>query len=606
MKNVFLASCLFCFNVASSVFALGKTEISGLKIPHLGVFYDSVHIVWNGLPKKAFESSCADYVVFLDGKKLPQTARENAACQNKNVAGYSKSFYKYYTKKVTSQDMLKTDVTFYHITGLESEKSYTVKVCAVNSRGKIIASSKEISFTTEKKPSAVLNVTDFGAISSEKVNSDEDETLKDFILENTRSIQRAIDSCPVGGIVKIPYGLFMSGSLQLKSNMTLLIDGELCGSPFAEHYDFGFLMYPYYTDRRFFGLLNADGAENLRIIGSGLVDGNGWKFEGMDSYPSLSWRTYSEEGDPDYKKNDVLALVKFMKGNKKTVYENGILASSCAKTFAQMQGKTLNMEDDELLSGSYSSRSTLAILRNVDGLFISGLTFINPANHIINIIDSANISVTSINELSYDCNNGDGIGIICSSNVFIWNNLIDAGDDSIVFSAGVGKSAFESGEKGVEDVSIFGNYIHHGHGGVAFGSHTALGIKRVFVHDNIFNHTDTPFRVKSAPSNGGEVCDSAFFDNAIAFCKDAFSLSTDYSDAGTISKYGPAEKMAVFHDITLSNCTVYKARSNTIIVLAKEGGESHYGIVFENVSFTGCSPYAMKPKLINCTDIIIR
>ena len=74
-------------------------------------------------------------------------------------------------------------------------------------------------------------------------------------------------------------------------------------------------------------------------------------------------------------------------------------------------------------NASSSSRSTTLLLRNVKNLFISDLLFLNPANHMINILDSENIVVTGITVFSYDCNNGDGVGLICSENALIYKPM---------------------------------------------------------------------------------------------------------------------------------------------------------------------------------------
>src|SRR5688572_30652838 len=60
---------------------------------------------------------------------------------------------------------------------------------------------------------------------------------------DTAAIQSTIDKCfnDKGGTVLIPAGDFLSGTLQLKSNVTLHIvaTGKLWGSPKREHYTAG-------------------------------------------------------------------------------------------------------------------------------------------------------------------------------------------------------------------------------------------------------------------------------------------------------------------------------------------------------------------------------
>ncbi len=558
---------------------------------------DCVYLVWNSL--MALDKNVCDYEVFVNGKKEKYSARKQAKRLNSFLDSYKTSFYKAFSKKVTGlpNGMNATDVSFFCVQNLNANTDYDFKVCAVSSSGKTLYESSSITVKT-KESGDVLSVERFGAKASKKISERTNlNGEKEFILANTKAIQSAIDSCPENGTVFVPKGIFMCGGLHLKSNMTLKIDGELVSSPFAEHYDYSFYMYPYYTDTRYWGMLNADGAENLVLCGSGIVDGNGWFSEDKDGKSSLDEKFYSEEGD-DTKS----PLLKFKKGNNKTVYTDGILAADCAESYFKIEGKSLeNAETDDLRS-AYSTRSTTVILRGVKGLVIDGLTFKNPANHMINLLNSQNITICNIKIFSYDVNNGDGIGLISSGSANIFNNFIDTGDDSIVFSAGVGKSAFEIEQDGVKNVEICGNYIHHGHGGVAFGSHTARGLEQIFVHDNIFNHTDIAFRIKSAPANGGYVKDVVFEDNAIACVNRPFSMSTEYSDAGTVSKYGAAERQAVFSDIIVRRCSVYKNSDYAIYIYADEK-TPHHDILFSDIEFSKEGNH--KQYIANCENFKI-
>ncbi len=420
---------------------------------------------------------------------------------------------------------------------------------------KFLSSVSLITMTSLAAFASTINIKDFGA------------SVKNKAAQNTKAIQKAIDSCPEGGTVVVPKGKFLSGSLHLKSNMTFKIDGTLLASENADDYDFGFLMYKYYTDTRYFGLLNADCAYNLTICGKGCVDGNGWMKEG-------EWSLNKEKYPVWYK------------GNNRLIYDYGIAAKNQSLKYLESQNLTPYTASKEELSRAYSVRSTLVIFRDVHNVTIKDLTFVNPANHVINILDSDFIDIDNVQIYSYNINNGDGVGLICSHDAKIHNCIIDAGDDSIVFSAGVGSAASTTGEEGVYNIDIFDNKILHGHGGVAFGSHTALSIHDVHIFNNTFDCNEMPLRMKSAPANGGEVYNVVFENNKINDCKQAFIFSTDYNDAGTVSKYGAADKMAVFHDIIVRDCTASKISKNSIFIYSKEGEEKHYNILFKNVHFS--------------------
>ena len=112
----------------------------------------------------------------------------------------------------------------------------------------------------------IYNIQDFGAKGDGK-------TL------NTKSIQAAIDKCfaEQGGTVLIPGGDFFSGTLELKSNVTLHIvaSGKLLGSPKREDYTAGKGVPPGNGNIVFLFAVNA---HHLSIEGKGTIDGNGLAF----------------------------------------------------------------------------------------------------------------------------------------------------------------------------------------------------------------------------------------------------------------------------------------------------------------------------------------
>ena len=129
------------------------------------------------------------------------------------------------------------------------------------------ASASPISPDDDKLSGArIYNIRDYGAAGDGK-------TL------NTLAIQKAIDAChnDKGGTVLIPAGDFLSGTIELKSNVTLHItaSGKLLGSPKREDYTAGNGVPPGNGNIVF---LYAVKAENIFIEGKGTIDGNGLAF----------------------------------------------------------------------------------------------------------------------------------------------------------------------------------------------------------------------------------------------------------------------------------------------------------------------------------------
>ncbi|MNK96109.1 Exo-poly-alpha-D-galacturonosidase precursor [compost metagenome] len=96
---------------------------------------------------------------------------------------------------------------------------------------------------------------------------------------DTAAIQAAIDTCSAakGGKVLIPAGVFLSGTLQLKSDVTFYLSegARLLGSPKREDYTAG-KGVPSGNGNIVF--LYAVNAERLSIEGKGTIDGNGLAF----------------------------------------------------------------------------------------------------------------------------------------------------------------------------------------------------------------------------------------------------------------------------------------------------------------------------------------
>ena len=101
----------------------------------------------------------------------------------------------------------------------------------------------------------------------------------------TTAIQKAIDACSKsgGGTVYLPPGTFLSGTIYLKSSVTLRLDPActLLGSKDLKDYPPTVQAFRSYTDNYTDkSLIYAEKAERIAIIGGGIIDGQGASFEG--------------------------------------------------------------------------------------------------------------------------------------------------------------------------------------------------------------------------------------------------------------------------------------------------------------------------------------
>jgi hypothetical protein len=105
-------------------------------------------------------------------------------------------------------------------------------------------------------PLKTVNVVDYGAVG-------------DGHTVNTDALQKALDACAAagGGVVRVPTGTFLTGTIALRDKETLALDAgaTLLGSMRVQDY-------------RPQHLIVADGAKNVAIVGPGTVDGQGFAF----------------------------------------------------------------------------------------------------------------------------------------------------------------------------------------------------------------------------------------------------------------------------------------------------------------------------------------
>lgn len=548
----------------------------GLRVPTLAFDANTVVLVWDG-PEG--NETVVDYRVYRDGAAVSGT-RDN---QNRfsPAKPYMDRFY------AEDAGRFHTAVVAHNFTvdGLTPATTYTFTVRALFADGTESPDSDPVTQTTAPVP-IVFDVTDYGA-------------RPDGSTVNTRAIQDAIDACTPGGVVRVPAGVYKTGALFLKSRMTLELaaGSTLLGSERAEDYPLGlgYRIYAYAPERRPPSLLNAfdvPGEYNdrrgaftdIRIVGPGTIDGNGWL---RGARPGAPETTADELGRP---------VPEYRASGESRVREDGRLARD------QYEQAVAQGVDSATAYGF--RRSSLITLRGVRNVYLGGFTVRNPAFHGIMALESENVAVNGVVHQTYDCNNGDGVEFGNSEGVIVFNNVFDTGDDSVNFAAGYGAGA--AGQRPMQNAWIFNNYFRRGHGAVVAGSHTGAWIQDVLAEDNVASGTDVALRCKSNTVNGGGARRLRFRRNAVRrFRRQAYVFTLDYAPPS--STFPPAAVPGRFQEVAVGDTSVEAGASPDDPSLHVYGARRedglyafHERIDFERVRFRDVNP-ALLDGLRNST-----
>lgn len=212
---------------------------------------------------------------------------------------------------------------------------------------------------------------------------------------NTKSINDAIKACSNsgGGTVRFPSGIYLSGSIELLSNVTLTLDAgaKILASPNLGDYD----DLGVESEGRNTSFIWARNATNISIIGRGIIDGNDMAFFDVDSLgPEWSVDYSRVRQGKDFK-------VRFPDGPLKTKDRPGMLM-----TFIECEN-----------------------------MLFEGITVQNAPNWNIHLACCKYVDFTNIKVLnSLLVPNSDGLDISQSQHVHVSGCTLIAGDDGIAIS----------------------------------------------------------------------------------------------------------------------------------------------------------------------------
>ncbi|HJZ69608.1 MAG TPA: glycoside hydrolase family 28 protein [Blastocatellia bacterium] len=314
-------------------------------------------------------------------------------------------------------------------------------------------------------PKRKFVITSFGAVGDGK-------TL------NTESFRKTIAACrdAGGGEVIVPAGTFVTGPIELASNMALVLEkgATIRGSEDSKDYDNPGGKAFSEAKTAVLPLISGANLSNVEIRGEGAIDGTGANW----------WKRFRAER----------------------------AAGVPAQGQPRQPGQPME-----------TPRPKLVWLIGCNRVRVQGVTLKNsPQFHLVPqrcrevLIEDVSIIAPA------DSPNTDAIDPTGSSNVLIRRCFIDVGDDNVSF-----KSNPKEGP--TENVLVIDCTFKHGHG-ASVGSNTGGGIRNITVQRCTFENADNGIRIKSARDRGGVVENIVYRDITMKNVGVAITINLFYFD----------------------------------------------------------------------------
>ncbi len=348
---------------------------------------------------------------------------------------------------------------------------------------------------------------------------------------NTEAFAKAINACTNvgGGKVIVPAGLWLTGPIQLKSNVNLVVERGALIQMTKDHSQYPMIKASskstnFVTASPIYGY----GLENVAITGEGIIDGAGetWRPVKKEKVTASQWKDFTSSGG--------------------TLSDNGKIwwptkeAMEGEHYVKELKKKKEDLSAEDYLPARDYLRPYMVYLINCKNVLLKDVTIRNSPKFVFYPNSCSNLTMDHVNIFNdYWAQNGDGIDISRCKNVLIYDCNVSAGDDGICMKS---SGSSDDGSPNLENVVIAKCVVYRGHGGFVIGSNTDGGMQNIFVDDCNFIGTDIGVRVKSNAGRGGLV-KNIYVKNI--FMKDiiheAILFNTYYEDmpAGKIKSNGP-------------------------------------------------------------------
>jgi polygalacturonase len=390
-------------------------------------------------------------------------------------------------------------------------------------------------------PDKTFSIKDYGAVG-------DGQTI------NTAAFAKAIDACVKsgGGKVIVPAGMWLTGPIQLQSNINLVVERGA--------------LIQFTGDRSLYPIIQMEGSssyvvaspiygsklKNVAITGEGILDGAGenWRPLKKGKATEGQWKEFNKSG---------------VVSNDGQVWWPSKEAMNGEEYLKKLKKEKPNATAEDYLPARDFMRPKMVVINNSDKVLIEGVTIRNSPNFVFNPNNCTNLTMRSVNIFNeWWAQNGDGIDISACKNVLIYKCNVSAGDDGICMKSSNVKTPDEAR---LENVVIAGCTVYHGHGGFVIGSNTDGGMNNIYVADCNFIGTDIGIRVKSNAGRGGLV-HNIFIKNIFMseIINEAILFDTYYEDVTAGKnvknvKTTVTDKIPQFEDFYISNVFCRSAKT---------------------------------------------
>lgn len=448
-----------------------------------------------------------------------------------------------------------TDMTYFKVEGLAPSATYGFTVRAVGEDGAVLsADSNTLQASTTAVPKR-YSVKDFGATGN--------GTQKDTV-----AIQKAIDACVEKNCeVYLPSGTYLSGALNLHSDMTFYVDSGAQLKPSTELAD-----YPFTNARH--------DIEDL-----------------MGKNPAYS--SLLNAGEMDKSKGVTTSNIKILGPGTIGDEKNGQLLREAYDSFTnEGAGGDLDIPADVYQAGQHVGGGSLISLKNCGNVYMDDIHIRNGMMWTIVPVYSKNITAYGL-DLVTSVHNGDGFDPNSSQNVWILGTTFSTGDDN---------SAIKSG-KDAEGIAINrpsdhlyyrGDVFNSGHGGVTIGSEMSGGVSDVYVEDSTIVPVDLSkgsvnpgLRVKVSPKRSGYVRNIQIRDSVV----NMISVITNY-DNTSAADLDPNLELPDIENFRFTNVVApnwnNSAGKGNIIDVSGSNFSDDLVAYLKNFQFDNCKFYSAK------------